>query len=104
MLDTEPAKNIVLKYLSENWNLPDAYLVIVDSLTIERDFGWVFFYDSSKHLATGALSDALAGNAPVIVNKHDGSLHRDGKTHRRIYSELRKDWKPAWMRSYALSC
>ena len=78
MIDKETAKRLALEQITQTWNIADAQPVILDEATIERDFGWVFFYDSSKHIETGDFSDALAGNAPVIVNKHDGLLHVTG--------------------------
>jgi Immunity protein 35 len=53
---------------------PNDPFVIVDSDTIERQFGWVFFYNSKKFLETREFSYRLAGNGPIIVNKHDGSV------------------------------
>ena len=44
----------------------------------EHDFGWVYFYDGSRHVETGSASDALAGNAPLIVDKTDGKLYITG--------------------------
>lgn len=56
-------------------------LALVDEVTMERDFGWVFFYDSEKHIASGSISDALAGNAPFIVSRADGSIHETGTAY-----------------------
>jgi hypothetical protein len=78
MIDKETAKQLALERIAQSWGITDAYPVILDEATIERDFGWVFFYDSSRHIETGDLSDAPAGNAPIIVNKRDGSLHVTG--------------------------
>jgi len=47
----------------------------------EHEFGWVYFYDSSLHVQTGKPSDALVGNAPLIVDKTDGKLYITGTTH-----------------------
>ena len=44
----------------------------------EHDFGWVYFYDGSIHLETGNVSDAVAGNAPLIVDRTDGRLYITG--------------------------
>jgi len=46
--------------------------------TIEDDFGWVFFYNSKEYLDTGNILFMLAGNAPIIVDKFDGSVHETG--------------------------
>jgi len=54
-------------------NEPDPYwpgrprLEIRDELTLERAYGWVFFYDIPGH--------AAAGNAPVLVTSTDGEVH-----------------------------
>jgi hypothetical protein len=44
----------------------------------EHDFGWVYFYDGSMHVETGKVSDALVGNAPLIVDRTDGKLYITG--------------------------
>jgi len=44
----------------------------------EHDFGWVYFYDGSIHIETGNVSDAVAGNAPLIVDRTDGKLYVTG--------------------------
>jgi hypothetical protein len=52
----------------------DDIFAIVDAETIEKPFGWVFFYNSKKFLDGGRYSDRLAGNGPVIVNAHNGTV------------------------------
>jgi hypothetical protein len=44
----------------------------------EHDFGWVYFYDGSLHIETGNVLDAVAGNAPLIVDRADGKLYATG--------------------------
>jgi hypothetical protein len=56
----------------------DCELVLLDHRTIERDFGWVFFWDSKRHQETRDISDAPAGNAPVVVTRKDGRVHLTG--------------------------
>jgi hypothetical protein len=56
-------------------------LVVIDDETIERDFGWVFFYESRRFLEAGRLEDKLAGNAPYIVDRRSGVLHITGTAH-----------------------
>ena len=53
-------------------------IIILDECTIEKEWGWVFFYQSSEYLETGDFSSQLAGNAPYIVNKATGELHETG--------------------------
>jgi hypothetical protein len=56
-------------------------LRILDEHTIEADFGWVFFWQSQRVLATHNSSDQLAGNATLIVDRRDGALHATGTAH-----------------------
>jgi hypothetical protein len=55
-------------------------LQLLDAHTIERPFGWVFFYQSMRYLASGEVRDALAGNAPIVVTR-DGELHVTGTAY-----------------------
>jgi len=55
----------------------------------EHEPGWVFFYDSIQHHLTGELRDAVAGNAPLLVDRTDGSVHRTG-TARPISEYMRR--------------
>jgi hypothetical protein len=73
MLTKEEALELVSAKLRKMSSLEDPF-VVVDADTIERPFGWVFFYNSKKFLETGTFSYRLAGNGPVIVNKHDGTI------------------------------
>jgi hypothetical protein len=75
MLTREQAKEIARKEILKHWDIEDDEPLIIDEDTIEEDFGWVFSYDSKIFLETQIFSYALAGNAPIIVNKHDGSAH-----------------------------
>jgi hypothetical protein len=52
--------------------------VIYDQRTIERPFGWVFFYGSRLYAETGDITYAVAGNAPLIVNRHTGEVITTG--------------------------
>ena len=47
----------------------------------EHDFGWLYFYDGSGHVQSGRPSDAVVGNAPLIVDKADGKLYITGTAH-----------------------
>lgn len=47
----------------------------------EQDFGWVYFYDGAAHAQSGDPRDAVAGNAPLIVDKADGKLYVTGTAH-----------------------
>lgn len=52
--------------------------VILDQYTIEKPWGWVFFYDSRKYVTTGDPKYQLVGNAPYIVNRETHELVATG--------------------------
>jgi len=68
ILTKEQALEIVSTKLHQMSSSDDPFM-IVEADTIERPFGWVFFYNSKKFIETGLLKYRLAGNGPVIVNK-----------------------------------
>jgi hypothetical protein len=56
----------------------DDKIVILDESTIEKDWGWVFFYTSRKWRDTRDLRYALAGNSPFIVERKSGRVIATG--------------------------
>jgi hypothetical protein len=60
---------------------PDDEIVILDDATIEREWGWVFFYTSKRWQETKDIRYALAGNAPIIINKSTGKLFETGTAY-----------------------
>ena len=69
----ELAEQTVAGYL-----LDDDACQIIDSATLERPYGWVFFYQSRSYLESGNELQMLAGNAPLIINKFTGSVTLTG--------------------------
>lgn len=45
--------------------------------------GWLFCFQSLRYLQSGEISDALAGNGPIFVDRHTGEQHALGTTPRR---------------------
>jgi hypothetical protein len=79
MIDKAAARNLVEAELDRlNQGIPDVEFAIMDDRTLERDFGWVFFWNSREFIDTGDFQYALLGNAPLIVDKEDGTLHVAG--------------------------
>jgi hypothetical protein len=78
MIDRDHARQIVADWLAahpargQDGNLE---LCILDDRTCELDFGWVFFYTSRLWHETQDFRHAIAGNAPLIVDRRDGTLH-----------------------------
>jgi hypothetical protein len=54
--------------------LPGDELVLVDDDTLEREWGWVFFFASRRWRETGDPALRYEGEGPLIVNRFDGSV------------------------------
>ena len=69
------ATRIALENLEQAGSQSACELALLEDMTIERGFGWVFFYQSKRYLQSGNFSDVLCGNAPILVAKTDGRIH-----------------------------
>lgn len=78
MISFEDAKEIAARYVSAFEPGAGMELMLIDGATLERDLGWVFFYNSRSFLETGNFRDALVGNAPIIVDRRDAKLYVTG--------------------------
>ncbi|WP_415891504.1 YrhB domain-containing protein [Neptuniibacter sp. PT8_73] len=52
--------------------------MIIPEETIEKPWGWVFYYQSKEYVETRDFRHMLAGNAPIIVNRITGELWHTG--------------------------
>lgn len=80
MIEFEQALQKVTQMLPGDFDGADGddELIVVIEETIERPFGWVFFYTSKKLLETGDPRYFVAGNGPFIVNRHSGQIVETG--------------------------
>lgn len=74
----EEARARVLDYINRNFEDPDETLLILDSETIHKPYGWVFFYNTKTFIETNDFIYALGGNGPIILLSEDNSLHMLG--------------------------
>jgi hypothetical protein len=56
--------------------------MIFDEHTIEKPYGWIFFYTSRLWFETGDIRYAVAGNAPFLVDRETGAIHVFGTARR----------------------
>jgi hypothetical protein len=68
------AQEKVLLLLGERGRQVDGGLSLVEERTIAKPYGWVFFYDSRRHLETGSIFDAIGGNGPLVVLAETGEV------------------------------
>jgi hypothetical protein len=81
LVTREEARSLVEAMIAEVDLPEDDVAVIIDAATIEKDWGWVFFYESRRFLETGNHSSRLAGNAPIIVNARTGAAAHTGTAY-----------------------
>jgi len=81
MITKSQARQIAHGHVKEMEANVGLELVLLDQHTMERHFGWVFFYNSKRYVETGEFKYTLAGNAPIVVTKADGKLHMTGTAH-----------------------
>ena len=99
MIDREQAKKLAAGWLTTHSADGGAErpleLCLLEDDTMEANFGWVFFYTSRLYRETGDLRYAIAGNAPLIVDRVDGSLHVTGTAQPVEYyiEQYRHNWK-----------
>jgi hypothetical protein len=81
MINREQAIEIARAYVSELKWPGIQEMIIYDRGIIERPFGWVFHYNSRAFIETGDFHDDAIGNAPIIVDRTDGSVHLTGTAY-----------------------
>lgn len=81
MITREQAQAVAASHIAELMGSNSSSCDIVDALTIESPLGWMFFYQSRRYLETRDPSDALAGNAPLIVDRLTGKVIETGTAH-----------------------
>lgn len=78
MLNEEGANKVALEHLATLEKEIGEPLGLANSETLEKAFGWVFFYNSKDYIETGNFRSMLAGNAPFIVDRNSGEVHVTG--------------------------
>ncbi len=97
-MEKEQAQSLVEEYLRKSeveinnfgsalpgYVNPNIKLIILNEITEEHEFGWVFYYNSVKYLNSKNPIDALAGNAPLIINRKSGELIETGTARNTEY-------------------
>ncbi|MBN8469455.1 hypothetical protein JYJ95_23385 [Corallococcus exiguus] len=80
-MNRDEARELMDAYVREVSAQAGAELIVRDEHTIEREFGWVFFYTSKRYVETGDPAFLLGGNAPMIVDRMTGELHVTGTAY-----------------------
>lgn len=72
MIQRQEAEAIALASISQpdpHWpDKPPMIIVQVEN----HELGWLIYYQSAKYVASGSISDALAGNGPLLISRTTG--------------------------------
>ncbi|TQF73044.1 hypothetical protein FLM44_03175 [Pseudoalteromonas luteoviolacea] len=79
------AEKIVLSELAKPSISNGIEVGLLTDETIEKDWGWVFFYQSIDFIKSGDFLDMLGGNAPIMINKRTGELIHTGTAYEVNY-------------------
>jgi hypothetical protein len=77
----DDAKRIALEFIEGLTRQSGNELALLQTATLEKSFGWIFFYQSKSYLQSREPRDAVVGNAPIVVAKLDGRVHVTGTAH-----------------------
>lgn len=79
----QQAVSIAQDYLKQQPNQMAEYggLALKLAATIEKSYGWVFFYNTRRFLETGEFLARLGGNAPILIEKATGTVYVMGTAH-----------------------
>src|SRR5262245_27816540 len=73
MIGYSEAKRIASEYVAAIPAHNDlGTFVLLESQTIERPIGWVFFYTSVKN------PELVLGNSPFLIRRENGAMHKLG--------------------------
>jgi hypothetical protein len=82
MITREEALRLVVEHLGRpDWLPSEDDWVVVEEATIEKPWGWVFFHTSKLWRETGKIQYAVAGNAPLLVEREGGRIIATGTVH-----------------------
>ena len=78
MISESEAHAIVKQYIDDQCRDVPGGVAIIEKRTIQKPYGWIFFYNSNRYLETLSPLEALGGNGPIVVKRADGNLHQLG--------------------------
>ena len=82
MITQEEAQRLVVEHLGRpDWLPSEDDWIVVEEATIEKPWGWVFFHTSKLWRETGESQYAIAGNAPVLVERESGRIIATGTAY-----------------------
>ncbi|MCG8416525.1 MAG: YrhB family protein [Proteobacteria bacterium] len=80
-MNEKQATRIAQEYVAQQSAAAGRDFVLVHELTLSKQYGWVFFYDTRAYVEGGDELRAAVGNAPFIVLAENGEIHSTGTAH-----------------------
>lgn len=81
LLGLKEAVVIATKYVKDQSDATGIELALIAKPIFESEVCWVFAYNSVEHIRTNSISSALAGNAPILIDKHTGAQFVTGTAY-----------------------
>jgi len=75
------ARKLAWDFINSSYTGTDEELLISDECTIEKEYGWYFFYNTKSFLDSGEDRYRLTGNGPLLVTKQHGKVIQFGTAH-----------------------
>jgi hypothetical protein len=74
---------------------PQTEWVIEEAKTLEKPFGWVFFYAPKAYLESRDPGDLIPGAGPLVVERADGSTKvlSSSVPPEKAIEEFEKEWR-----------
>ena len=94
MLTFQQAREIAAAEISKQWPNDDS-LLIIDDLTIDKEYAWIFQYTSKRYWETKDITFAPGGNSPLFVSKMNGKIssYRTGLSLDEMINEYEEENK-----------
>ncbi|HSI85560.1 MAG: YrhB domain-containing protein [Candidatus Methylacidiphilales bacterium] len=76
MIKRYEAINLVEEEVNKHYDPRDlGALEVIDKLTLERPYGWIFFVNTESFIATNDKNYSAVGFGPIVYTFSDNSLH-----------------------------
>jgi hypothetical protein len=74
-MNKQEAEKIAREYIRSIVEDKSLAVEIIEDETIEKPYGWIFFYQSKQYLDTRDIRHVLVGNGPILVIKSGAVIH-----------------------------
>ena len=114
--DIYEAKIIAENYFNSKYDSKDDILIILDDLTVIKEYGWYFCPASMRYLETRNPTHMIAGGGPILIerltgkvvpmgtarplkyyiSKYENDFIGSGEQRKRLPEQALRDWIENW--------